>query len=132
MSDDTLDSVADELVLCRADPVRFVETMFDWDGPELKGKAPEPWQREVLCGVRDGLPLNKAVRIAVIVGTWCRQDGACVLVGAVGNQHMQRLPRNSDGIERSAACDAQSRRIEEVVPTLSRSRIFRINRYSAH
>ena len=68
MSDDTLDSVADELVLCRADPVRFVETMFDWDGPELKGKAPEPWQREVLCGVRDGLPLNKAVRIAVASG----------------------------------------------------------------
>jgi hypothetical protein len=68
MSDDTLDSVADELVLCRADPVRFVETMFDWDGAELKGKAPEPWQREVLCGVRDGLPLNKAVRIAVASG----------------------------------------------------------------
>src|SRR6516225_4886802 len=68
MTDDTLDSVADELVLCRADPVRFVETMFDWDGPELKGKAPEPWQREVLCGVRDGLPLNKAVRLAVANG----------------------------------------------------------------
>src|SRR6516225_9574264 len=68
MTDDTLDSVADELVLCRADPVRFVETMFDWDGPELKGKSPEPWQREVLCGVRDGLPLGKAVRIAVASG----------------------------------------------------------------
>jgi hypothetical protein len=66
--DDTLRSIADELVLCTADPVCFVETMFDWQSPELKGAAPEPWQREVLCGVRDGLPLGKAVRIAVASG----------------------------------------------------------------
>jgi hypothetical protein len=65
---DSLEAVADELVECRGDPVRFVETMFDWRSPELKGKAPEQWQREVLCGVRDGLPLNKAVRIAVASG----------------------------------------------------------------
>jgi hypothetical protein len=65
---DDLGTIADELVACAADPVRFVETMFDWHGPELKGKAPEPWQREVLCGVRDGLPLNQAVRIAVASG----------------------------------------------------------------
>ena len=68
MTDDTLETIADELVLCRADPVRFVETMFDWQGPELKGKAPEPWQREVLCAIRDGLPLGKAVRLAVASG----------------------------------------------------------------
>ena len=68
MSDDTLETIADELVLCRADPVRFVETMFDWQGPELKGKAPEPWQREVLCAIRDCLPLGKAVRLAVASG----------------------------------------------------------------
>jgi hypothetical protein len=30
MSDD-LESIADELVLCRGDPLRFVETMFPWD-----------------------------------------------------------------------------------------------------
>ena len=43
--------------------------MFDWQSdPELKGKAPEPWQREVLCGVGDGLPLGRAVRIAVASG----------------------------------------------------------------
>ena len=60
---DSLEVVADELVECRGDPVRFVETMFDWGSPELKGKAPEPWQREVLFGLRDDLPLNKAVRI---------------------------------------------------------------------
>ena len=68
MSDDTLESIADELVLCRADPVRFVETMFDWQGPELKGGAPEQWQKEVLAAIRDGLPLGKAVRIAVASG----------------------------------------------------------------
>jgi hypothetical protein len=66
--DDTLRSIADELVLCRADPVRFVETMFDWNGPELKGAAPERWQKEVLEAIRDGLPLGKAVRIAVASG----------------------------------------------------------------
>src|SRR6516164_7366244 len=68
MSDDTLETIADELVLCRADPVRFVESMFDWDCPELKGAAPEPWQRQVLEAIRDGLPLGKAVRLAVASG----------------------------------------------------------------
>jgi hypothetical protein len=62
-----LDSIADELVACRADPELFVDTMFDWNAGELKGKAPEPWQREVLRAVRDGLP-NKAIRIAVASG----------------------------------------------------------------
>jgi hypothetical protein len=61
---DDLETIADELVACRADPVRFVETMFEWDSPELKGASPEPWQR----GVRDGLPLGSAVRIAVASG----------------------------------------------------------------
>src|SRR6516165_6562398 len=69
MSDDDLATIADELTECRTDPVRFVETMFPWDSdPELKGKAPEPWQRAVLEAVRDGLPLGKAVRLAVASG----------------------------------------------------------------
>ncbi len=64
-----LESIADELVACRADPERFVDTMFDWKNePELKGKAPEQWQREVLRAIRDGLPLSKAIRIAVASG----------------------------------------------------------------
>jgi hypothetical protein len=67
MSDD-LGTVADELVACRADPLRFVETMFDWDCPELKGAAPEPWQRQVLEAIRDGLPSGKAVRLATASG----------------------------------------------------------------
>jgi hypothetical protein len=68
VSDDTLESIADELVECRADPVRFVETMFDWQSPELKGASPEPWQRAVLEAISDGLPLGKAIRIAVASG----------------------------------------------------------------
>src|SRR5262249_12478466 len=47
----------------------FVDTMFDWQGsPELTGKAPEKWQREVLQAIRDGLPLNNAIRIACATG----------------------------------------------------------------
>jgi hypothetical protein len=66
---ETLEEIADELVACRSDPELFVETMFDWKNePELKGKSPEKWQRAVLQAIRDGLPLNKAVRIAVASG----------------------------------------------------------------
>jgi hypothetical protein len=64
-----LETVADELVACRADPELFVDRMFDWQNePELKGKAPEPWQRAVLEAIRDGLPRNKAIRLAVASG----------------------------------------------------------------
>jgi hypothetical protein len=53
-----------ELAACAGDPLKFVETMFPWDSdPELKGAAPEKWQREVLEAIRDGLPEEK-VRIA--------------------------------------------------------------------
>src|SRR5262249_31955634 len=62
-----LETIADELVACRADPELFVDTMFDWHSPELAGKTPEPGQREVLCGIRDDLG-PKAVRIAVASG----------------------------------------------------------------
>jgi hypothetical protein len=42
--------------------------MFDWNAPELAGKSPEKWQREVLRLIRDGLPLHRAVRIACASG----------------------------------------------------------------
>jgi hypothetical protein len=77
-----LETIADELVACRADPERFVDTMFDWNAGELKGKAPEPWQREVLRAIRDGLPLGKAIRIAVAsghgVGKTCLVSWICL------------------------------------------------------
>ena len=69
MIDETdLETIADELVACRHDPERFVETMFDWNEPELKGKSIELWQRQILKMVHDGLPLGKAIRIAVASG----------------------------------------------------------------
>src|SRR6516225_4275829 len=69
VSDDTtLETIADELVECQRDPVSFVERMFDWNAPELVGKSIEPWQREVLAAIRDGLPLGKAVRLATASG----------------------------------------------------------------
>src|SRR5262245_51074398 len=53
-----------EMARYAADPWRFVMDMFPWDShPELKGAAPEKWQREVLEAIRDGLPQEK-VRIA--------------------------------------------------------------------
>jgi hypothetical protein len=77
-----LETIADELVACRADPELFVDTMLDWQSPELKGKSPEPWQREILCAIRDGLPLNKAIRIAVAsghgVGKTCLVSWICL------------------------------------------------------
>jgi hypothetical protein len=65
---ETLEEIADELVACRSDVELFVEKMFDWNAPELAGKSPERWQRSVLQAIRDGLPLGKAVRIAVASG----------------------------------------------------------------
>jgi hypothetical protein len=63
-----LEAIADELVACRLDPEAFVERMFDWQSSELAGKQIEPWQRQVLQMIRDGLPLGKAIRIAVASG----------------------------------------------------------------
>src|SRR6516165_2645553 len=65
---ESLEEIADQLVACRSDPERFVETMFDWSAPELAGKSPERWQLAVLRTIADGLPLGKAVRIAVASG----------------------------------------------------------------
>jgi hypothetical protein len=60
--------IADELAACAGDPERFVDTMFDWNAPELEGKAPEKWQREILRAIKDSLPLHRAVRIACASG----------------------------------------------------------------
>jgi hypothetical protein len=65
---DEAGSIADELVACSGDPELFVDTMFDWSAPELAGKSPEAWQREVLRAIKEGLPLHRAVRIAVASG----------------------------------------------------------------
>lgn len=48
------------------DPLRFVMEGFPWGLPgELERfSGPEPWQVRVLEAIRDGLPLNKAIRLA--------------------------------------------------------------------
>jgi hypothetical protein len=68
MTDEEFVELADELALYAGDPLKFVLETFDWQSPELKGKAPEPWQREILEAIKDGLPLGKAVRLAVASG----------------------------------------------------------------
>jgi hypothetical protein len=65
---DEVGGIAEELVACAGDPELFVDTMFDWNAPELEGKAPEKWQREILRAIKDGLPLHRAVRIACASG----------------------------------------------------------------
>ena len=68
MTDAEFVELADELALYAGDPVGFVLNMFDWNSPELAGKHPEPWQVEILQAIKDGLPLGKAVRLAVASG----------------------------------------------------------------
>jgi hypothetical protein len=68
MTDAEFIELADELATYAGDPVKFVENMFDWNAPDLAGKSIEPWQREILSAIRDGLPLGKAVRLAVASG----------------------------------------------------------------
>jgi len=68
MTDEQFVELADELALYAGDPLKFVMEMFDWNCEELGGKHPEPWQREVLEAIRDGLPLGKAARLAVASG----------------------------------------------------------------
>jgi hypothetical protein len=68
MTDEELIELGDELARYAGDPAGFVENMFDWSTPDLAGKSIEPWQREVLDAIKDGLPLGRAVRLAVASG----------------------------------------------------------------
>jgi hypothetical protein len=68
MTDEELIVLGNELASYAGNPVKFVEEMFDWDCAELKGKHPLPWQLDILQAIRDGLPLGKAIRLAVASG----------------------------------------------------------------
>src|SRR6516165_8733683 len=68
MTDAEFVELADELATYAGDPLEFVLKTFDWNSPELAGKHPEPWQQEILQAIKDGLPLGKAVRLAVSSG----------------------------------------------------------------
>ena len=51
------------------DPLLFVQQAFAWGEGELSNsEGPEPWQAEILTDIRDGLPLDRAVQIAVASG----------------------------------------------------------------
>src|SRR5215471_11938038 len=52
-----------------SDPLLFVHQAFAWGEGELaKASGPEPWQAEILADIRDGLPLGRAIQIAVASG----------------------------------------------------------------
>jgi hypothetical protein len=51
------------------DPLLFVQQAFAWGEGELSNSSgPEPWQVEILAEIRDGLPLGRAIQIAVASG----------------------------------------------------------------
>jgi hypothetical protein len=55
------------------DPLRFVMGAFPWGEPETRlsdfPDGPEPWQKEILEQIRDGLiDINKAIQLAVASG----------------------------------------------------------------
>jgi hypothetical protein len=121
---ETLEEIADELVACRSDPELFVDTTFDWNAPELKGKSPEKWQRAVLQAIRDGLPLNKAVRIAVRERPRCRQDRLNELDLPVGHQYLQRCARHSHCEQRSTVANEKQGRTQKMVQTMEGPKIL--------
>jgi len=52
-----------------SDPLLFVQQAFAWGEGELSNSTgPEPWQAEILADIRDGLPLGRAIQIAVASG----------------------------------------------------------------
>jgi hypothetical protein len=53
----------------RGDPIGFVRWGFDWGQGELAGyDGPFEWQQRVLEAIKDGLPLDRAIRVAVVSG----------------------------------------------------------------
>ena len=88
-----------ELALYAADPLKFALDMFPWDShPELKGAAPEKWQREVLEAIRDGLPQEK-VRIACASGHGVGKNRVNIVDYFVGVGDLQRYAGRADGLK---------------------------------
>lgn len=66
-----LDALIDDLGSFSRDPLGFVYWAFPWgqEGTDLaRASGPEPWQREILVRLRDGLSTEEAVRLAVTSG----------------------------------------------------------------
>src|SRR6516165_1867063 len=48
----------------RGDPIGFVQWAFPWGQDELAGyDGPFEWQQRVLEAIKDGLPLDRAIRV---------------------------------------------------------------------
>jgi hypothetical protein len=63
------EEIVAKLAEFRGDPIGFVQWAFPWGEGELAGyDGPFEWQTKVLDAVKDGLPLNRAIRIAVVSG----------------------------------------------------------------
>ena len=71
MSDQTLELI-ELLGSCASDPLKFVETMFEWGvpGSPLEYRdGPVPWQRELLESIRDGMKTPaQAIQEATVSG----------------------------------------------------------------
>jgi hypothetical protein len=67
------------LASCAKDPVRFVMEGFRWGEGELANSTgPEPWQRDVLCSIRDGLRTpGEAIKIAISSGHGVGKSALC-------------------------------------------------------
>ena len=61
------------------DPVKFVETAFEWGTGELANSSgPEPWQRWLLEQIRDGLKTpGEAIKIALASGHGIGKSALC-------------------------------------------------------
>jgi len=69
MSDEYEIQLADDMASFEHDPLGFVLYTFPWNEGELKGKAIESWQREILEQLGNGvLNVSQAVRLAVASG----------------------------------------------------------------
>ena len=67
----TEDKLARIAVLCRADPLRWVNLAYPWGepyGPLARHAGPDTWQEEVLAYIRDNLGAGKPLRLAIAGG----------------------------------------------------------------
>lgn len=62
-------TLLDDLAALSTDPLKFVLWAFPWGEPgPLEHRQIETWQAEFLASIRDGLPLDEAIRCATVSG----------------------------------------------------------------
>lgn len=72
LDDKSVAALLEWLASCNHDPLAFVLGAFPWNEPDTlleKFDGPEPWQRDILIAIRDGLLTpNEAILLAVASG----------------------------------------------------------------